>query len=460
MEPNLLEKLIIKGCYSSDQYLALVSTIFQDRFFDDPVVGKMFSQISAHFKQYGQVIPEATLSGDPDVKLIFDEIRATDFDIAKNYDYLYQETETYLQEKSVKTAILDSVDIINAKKDIGRIRTILEDAMCKSLKVDLGLEYFKNIGDRLRKAFSNDVNRIPSYFPQLDEYINGGFPPYTLNMIIARIHGHKSAFMANMSARQVIQGHNVVTISLEMSQEMYAQRYDGIYSGLNINRMYLDKALKVNLMKALSKKAVENKGRLFIKELPTGKASVNDFRIYLRELTMRHIKPHIVFCDYMNLMKPSYRAKKDMYSDVKDIAEELRALGLEFQCPIVSVSQLNREGSDDIPLSSLDIVHISESMGTGATADSMLIFGNESDMRTYENEIHYKILKNRLGGRVGEINKFYYDANSLTIYDASELDSWRAAALISGDQRRLKDKKAEMPRSLGKRSRRKREDEE
>jgi replicative DNA helicase len=459
MEFNLLEKLIIKGCYASDQYLTLVSTIFKPVYFDDPVIGKMFEEISEHFKKYGQVIPETTLSTDDDRKAIFDEIRSFEFDVAKNYDYLYQETEKYLKEKAVKTAIIDSVNVIDSKRDIISIRTILEDALSKSLKVELGLEYFKNIGDRLRKAFANDVNRIPSYFPQLDEYINGGFPPYTLNVIISRIHGHKSSFMANMSARQVLRGHNVVIMSLEMSEVMYAQRYDGIYSGLNINRMYLDKNMKIALMKALSQKAVENKGRLFIKELPTGKASVNDFRIYLRELQMRHIKPSIVFCDYMNLMKPSYRAKTDMYSDVKDIAEELRALGLEFNCPLVSVSQLNREGSDDLPLSSIDIVHISESMGTGATADSMFIFGNEADMRTYENEIHYKILKNRLGGRVGEINKFYYDAASLTIYDSSELDKWREASMVSGDQRKLKDKKISMPRSLGKKSR-KREDEE
>jgi hypothetical protein len=99
------------------------------------------------------------------------------------------------------------------------------------------------------------------------------------------------------------------------------------------------------------------------------------------------------------------------------------------------------------------------SMGTGATADFMAIFGDEADMRTYENEIHYKILKNRLGGRVGEINKFYYDANSLTIYDVSELDSWRSASLVSGDQRKIHDKKISMPRTLGKKSRKRSDDE-
>ncbi|MFA5396716.1 MAG: DnaB-like helicase C-terminal domain-containing protein [Methanogenium sp.] len=394
MEAELLERLIIKGCYESDQYLTLVSTIFKSDYFDDPVIGKIFSDISTHFKSFGKIIPESAISQDSDKKQIFDEIKSVDFDVAKNYDYLYQETEAYLKEKAVKTAILESVDVINSKKNFGSIRLLLEDAMCKSLKVDLGLEYFKNIGDRLRRAFSNDVKRIPTYFPQLDEYINSGFPPYTLNIIISRIHGHKSSFLANVSARQVIEGHNVVILSLEMSEIMYAQRYDGIYSGLNINRMYLDKNLKIQLMKALSKKAISNKGNLFIKELPTGKASVNDFRIYLRELQMRHIEPSIVLCDYMNLMKPSYRAKMDMYSDVKEIAEELRALGLEFNCPILSVSQLNRIGSDDLPLSALDIVHISECLDP----DTTYVYRFNKNTYIYENVL-IKILK------VGDIIK-------------------------------------------------------
>ena len=459
MESSLLEKFIIKGCLCSDKYLALVSNIFKQEYFDDPVISKIFVDISAHFKEYGKIIPQSVLCKDDDTIAIFDEINSIDFDIAKNYDYLYNETESYLREKAIKTAILESVDVVNSKKEIASIRNILEDAMGKSLKIDLGLEYFRDIGDRLKRAFSSNVNRIPTYFPQLDEYINGGFPPYTLNVGIARIHGHKSSFIANIASRQVIHGHNVVIMTLEMGQDSYAQRMDAIYSGLNINRMYLDKDLKFQLVKSLASTATKNKGMLFIKEFGTGTATVNDFRTYLRELTMRHIKIDILFCDYLNLVKSSYAKKIDMYSDIKNIAEDLRALSLEFDCPVFSVTQLNRLGSDDIQLSGLDIVHISESLALAATADCLLIFGSEDDTRTYENEIHYKILKNRLGGRVGEINKFFYDANSLKMWDSSELDAWRSAAMISGDRRNLKDKKVDMPRSLGKKSKRRNDDE-
>jgi hypothetical protein len=42
----------------------------------------------------------------------------------------------------------------------------------------------------------------------------------------------------------------------------------------------------------------------------------------------------------------------------------------------------------------------------------------------YTNEILYKIAKNRIGGRVGEVSKFYWDDRSLRVYDETELDQW------------------------------------
>ena len=61
---------------------------------------------------------------------------------------------------------------------------------------------------------------------------------------------------------------------------------------------------------------------------------------------------------------------------------------------------------------------------------------NEDDL-IYKNEVHYKIEKNRLGGRVGEVDKLYYDARSLKMYDVSEEDLWLEDANVSRDSRRL-----------------------
>jgi len=151
---------------------------------------------------------------------------------------------------------------------------------------------------------------------------------------------------------------------------------------------------------------------------------------------IRGINPSIVYVDYINLMKAAYRAERNMYSAVKRIAEELRAMSFMFKLPVVSVSQLNREGSF-VGFSELDFTYIAESLGLPATADFMAILGTDDDAMVYMNEILYKIVKNRLGGRVGEIDRLYYDARSLRMYDSTELDMWNEDATISGDERNL-----------------------
>ena len=65
----------------------------------------------------------------------------------------------------------------------------------------------------------------------------------------------------------------------------------------------------------------------------------------------------------------------------------------------------------------------------------MAIFGTDEDNLVYQNELHYKIVKNRLGGRVGETDKSYYDSRTLKMYDASEEDMWINDARESGDAR-------------------------
>ena len=210
MESNLLEKLILKSCFLDNHFLSLVASTFQPDYFDDKTINEMFVDIISHYKSFGNIIPKDILIGDSvERRATFLESDAIDFDIKTNYNFLYEETDKYLREQAVKNAILESVSVVESKKDIFKIYGLLEDALCKNLRVSIGLDYFGTMSERIRRMIGNEDPRLPSYFNQLDEYLNGGFPPCTLSVFLARIHGHKSSIMANMSARQVLAGHNV-----------------------------------------------------------------------------------------------------------------------------------------------------------------------------------------------------------------------------------------------------------
>ena len=432
---------LLKGMIEDKDYALTVAQSFEERYFDTAVMAEIFKSISYHVGKHNALpnrdIVINSISKDlrDEVISLFELADSTDFSVAQNYDWLLEQTNLYLKDRAIKRAVVDAVHLIDNKEDIQQIKDIIENALCKDIRIDLGLNYFDVWEERLRRIFRSSDNRIRTFYPVLDELFNGGFPPYTLNMFIAKIHGHKTNIMTNIITRQVMNGVNVAMATLEMSEDMYAQRFDANFANMDINRIYLKGSHRKEFLKRYTE-IIKTDGRanLFIKEYPTGKASVAEFRIWLRELKMRGLLPHIFYCDYISLMKPELKAKGDMYQDGKAISEELRALGWEFGIPIVTVAQINRAGTF-LDFESLDMNSIGESFGIPATADSMIVQGADEDDMVYRNELKYKVVKNRLGGRVGHIGKWYFDNKSLRIYDETEIDLWIEAAKRSGDER-------------------------
>lgn len=441
-DPQYLEMVMAKAILEDKEYLVTVQRVFEDEYFDSPDLQEIFKFTKLHFGEHQEIPDRQILMNSipagvrSTVETYLSHVDSMELDLAQHHDWLMAQTNAYLKDKAIKDAVRQSVDIIDQGENTHDIRKLVEEALCRTLDTDLGLNYFGDLGPRLQQMFSDDTQRVPTYFPAFDEFINGGFPPKTLSVFVAKIHGFKSNVMANMIARQVMNGKNVALASLEMSEEMFAQRFDGIYSKLDINRFYFNRRLQRELVEALrGVKATPGRGNLFIKSFPTGKGSVNDFRAWVRELKLRGIELDAFFFDYLNLMSSVEVAKSDnTYNSMKSVAEETRAMGFEFDIPMISVSQLNRSGTF-MSFEDVDFNSIAESMGVPATADFMMIMGANDEGMIYNNEVHYKIVKNRLGGRVGEMDKFFYDARSMKMYCSTEMELWMSDVETSGDDR-------------------------
>lgn len=454
LSPNIqyLEQVMTKAFLCDKDFVVNVTRVFEDDYFDSAEAKEIYSYVKNYFDAHkelptkDQIINSIPESNKEPVRQYFSEIDHLDIDISSHRDWLMSQTDLYLRDKAIKDAIRRSVDIIDGSENTQEIRRLVEEALCRTMDVDLGLNYFGDLGPRLQKMFTDDTMRLKTYFPVFDEFINGGLPPKTLSVFVAKIHGFKSNVMANMIARQVMAGHNIALASLEMSEEMFAQRFDGIYSKLDINKFYFNERLKRELMTRLRDiKGTEGRGQLYIKSFPTGKASVADFRIWVRELKLRGVEIDAFYFDYLNLMSSEEVEKGDnSYSVVKSIAEETRAMGFEFDIPMISVSQLNRSGTF-MSFEDVDFNSIAESMGVPATADFMMIMGANDEGMVYNNEVHYKIVKNRLGGRVGEMDKFFYDARSMKMYCSSEMDVWMGDIESSGDDRQIAEHRDDQP---------------
>ena len=125
-----------------------------------------------------------------------------------------------------------------------------------------------------------------------------------------------------------------------------------------------------------------------------------------------------IYVDYLNIAV-SMRVKPGMstgtYTYIKAIAEELRGLAVERNVPIVSATQLNRDGFKS---SDPDLTDTSESFGLPATADFMVAMISNDELQG-KGQVIFKQLKNRYSDPT--LNKKFIvgvDRDKMRMYDA------------------------------------------
>jgi len=428
-----VELLMIKAMLVDSHYTAMIAHSFERVFFDNESVGDIFTYVSDYFKQYKKIPPQQLIRSslnDDEVSNTLKAVNEFDYDISKHIEHITSESNLYLKEKAFKDALMKGVELIENGESPLAYKEIMESALSKDLSCDLGVNYWDTLVQRTLNIIKNTDVRTKTGFASLDEFTGGGFPPYTLSVFLSRIHGFKSNFLVNMVSRQSLLGYSPLIISLEMSEAAICQRFDSIFSNMNINRMYITETNAKTMLKEIKKvqKSVKKPGTIIIKELPTG-STVQDIETLIRELHYRGIKPNPIVVDYLQLLRGT--GKEQRYEELQRIAEDLRAMSLKFDVPVVSVCQINRESMAK-EINEIQLDAIAGSIGVSATADAVFVFGKDSDDLTYESELHYRTLKNRLGGRVNEVDKLYIDKASLRMYDSSELDLWISNSKKSG----------------------------
>jgi predicted ATP-dependent serine protease len=229
----------------------------------------------------------------------------------------------------------------------------------------------------------------------------------------------KSLFMCDLAASHICSGFNVLYITLEMSEEKIAERIDANLLDTPIQKL---SELPLDIYtKRIERAKSKITGKLIIKEYPTASASASHFKHLLNELWLKlSFKPDVIFIDYLNICTSS-RLKSgsnvNSYTYVKSIAEELRGLAVEYNVPLVSATQVNRQG---FVSSDFGLEDTSESFGLPATADLMFALISSEEMDDL-NQIMIKQLKNRYNDP-NMIKRFVVgvDKSKMRLYDVSD----------------------------------------
>ena len=398
-----IETTILRNLVFNEDYSRKVIPFIEPDYFEDRSEKVLFEEITKFIVTYGASISLEALNIEIENRsdLNENEIRETRgvskalHDSPVESQWLLDTTEKWCRDRAIYLALMEAIGIADGqdeKKNRDAIPSILSDALAVSFDSHIGHDYLSDYEERY-ESYHRKEDKIPFDLEHFDKITKGGLPNKTLNIALAGTGVGKSLFMCHHASSVLLQGKNVLYITMEMAEEKIAERIDANLLNVPIQQLTdLPKPMFETKVTNISKKT---QGQLIIKEYPTASAHSGHFKSLLQELALKKsFKPDIIFIDYLNICASSrYRQNGNVnsYSFVKAIAEELRGLAVEANVPIVSATQTTRSG---FASSDVDLTDTSESFGLPATADLMFALISTEELEGL-NQIMVKQLKNR-----------------------------------------------------------------
>ena len=408
MEINkgFLEQLMIKSIMNDATFMSRVSKHLDYELFSN----KSFNKVAKFYKQFWD--NHSKLPSINEIKLFatdlsffeafkhtFDTVSCIDLS-SIDKDIIYNNSEKFIKEK---LAIITLTDVVNKldKKNIEPEQLVnkFEEIAGISLLFEKGYDIYNDV-DRYINSLKSTLNKLPTGFKEIDKYINGGVLANgkCLSIVTAPTNMGKSIMLGNIAVNAAKAGKNVLIISLEMSEEVYAGRiYSALYD-LPINSISF---MAEELKQAISQASY---GKVMIKEFPPATMTVEQIDGYIDDLYKAGYKFDLVCVDYLTLLAAPGADNSNEAG--KAITRKLRALTYKYNIPFWTACQINRDGMKE---KTQELSHIAESIAIAAEAD-LIISLNQQPEDKEMNIMRATFLKSRLGANGFSILLYFNQA--------------------------------------------------
>jgi archaellum biogenesis ATPase FlaH len=403
--------------YTSEELDALsyLANKFYSKFNETPTKENLKLLVQNHPKSKERV-------GENTLDMIFD----VDLD---KYDeeWLTGTAEAWIKWRTFNTSLTDTIEFIkttdvnpeNVESIVTKVKGLINDRNNLTFNSDLGLDFF-NFDSHDQK----ENEKVSTGYNFLDRMLGGGYDKGGNLVVYAGEQNiGKSIYLANDAANFVKMGTNTVVITAEMAAHKFVKRIGSNLLNININE-YAEKAKNRDHIKRRLETVGDGftpPGSLYVKQFPTSQATVLDIEAYVSQIEEElQIKVGAVVIDYINILA-NYRNQntENTYMKIKQIAEDLRAMGMRNDWLIVTATQINRNGYNSSDISMGDVA---ESAGLSHTADVMLGIIQDDLMRANQ-EYWLKVLKIRDGEGKGNKCKLNIDYNYMRLVETEEIST-------------------------------------
>lgn len=428
---NIEQAILNKFCHDI-KFIEKVSPHLRPEYFEDIAERRVYELALQYYSDYKKPIGHDTLMVEIDnvedvsenafekIHDLAEQVSEKDHEVDR--EWLVDKTEEFCKDRSLYNAIMQSVDIVSGdnkdKLSTTAIPKILQDALGVSFDTRVGHDFLDDYLERYEYYHNKEI-KIPFDVKRFNQITKGGITPKTLTIFLAGTGVGKSLIKCHLAADWFRMGYNVLYITAEMAEKEIAKRIDQNLLDCTLDE--LETMPKDRFEKRINRIKSNSPGKLVIKEYPNGKSSTANYTVLLRELeTKKNFKPDIIIVDYMNIIASS-TVKRSMVADhqyITAIAEELRAFGIENEVAMVTSTQTNRDGIDNIDA---DLKNTSGSMGGPFTAD-LFVYATTGDDLRENGQILFKQLKNRYHSLTPEKFVTGIDYERMKIYDLSDED--------------------------------------
>ena len=380
---------IIASLMGNVKFIQTISDILNPSMFDSDSNKWLVKSIKEYYYEYKkqptlEVIKYKIDEIDDDVLKsgVVDKLRDVWKNIeATDLEFVQEQTLDFCKNQTLKSAILESVDLLENKNYDG-IKSIIDEAMKAGTTRDLGQDYIESLQLRLEESARITVN---TPWDVVNDIMDGGLGVGELGVIVAPAGIGKSWTLQAIGAGALKEGKTVVHYTLELNENYVGLRYDSIFSGVTTANI---KYYKDDVQAKISKLP----GKLLIKYFPTKSASVQTIGAHLKQIEISGVKPDIVLVDYADILMSvgTFREKRHALGT---IYEDLRGLAGELEVPIWTASQANRSALEE------DVIgadKVAEDYSKVMTADFVMSMSRKVEDKI-ANTGRFHVIKNRFG---------------------------------------------------------------
>jgi archaellum biogenesis ATPase FlaH len=393
MNPTFFESLLIRVLFTNSEAQDKVLPYLDARVFSSETRQKLVKEIIRFYEKYNKFpsSSEMQLFSTADV---FEEVKSSLAIDTKEYsdEFILDEVETFFSDKLYFQALLDGKKALDDGDTLKMTQAYsdMQEALAFSFDNDLGLS-LKDDWERLYEIHHNKEYFLKTGVELLDNMMGGGLPSMAITLFLAGTNVGKTLIQCALATNMLLQNKNVLYISMEEQEDILSKRFQGNLFDIEIDNI---KFMTKDKFKEVYEKAISRfTGNLEIVGWPSGSKNANHIRLLVKEYEMKKgFKPDIIFVDYIGCMVPIRLGKTyDSNTELMNITDEVRSVGVELGIPMVSGLQLNRGGIDS---SDVGLGDTAASIGSTFKAD--FIFGVTAPPELAEEGMYsIKVLKSR-----------------------------------------------------------------